>query len=185
MALNDNATLNISTGNFYTAAVATAAPTDPLAPAVAWSKIGHTSLDDIFSISSEGGDTTTLGTLQAKALRTSTSPRTETFTFNIAQFDVDSLKLYYGSNMVVEATGPATSYYGVPDSPTPTSTAFLAVFQDGATVLAFYAPRAEIIRAEDLALSDTSSLALLPIKVTPLNYSGATKKYYVKSVLAA
>lgn len=179
MALTDSATLNISTGHFYTATVATAVPTDPLVPGVGWTEIGHTSLDDIFNLASEGGDTTTLGTLQSKSLRTSTSPRTETFTFNLAQFDPASLKLYYGSNMVVESSGVADTYYGVPDAPTPTQVAFFACFIDGAATFSFYAPKAEVIRADDLSLSDTSSLALLPIKVTPLNHSGASKKYYV------
>lgn len=183
MALIDNATLNVSVGHFYTADIAEDAPADPTTPAVDWVEIGHTSLDDIFSIASEGGDSSTLGTLQAKSLRTSTSPRTETFTFNVAQWDVNSLKLYYGSNMVVESSGIANTYYGVPDAPTPTQKAFLAVFQDGGMTVAFYAPKAEIIRADDLSISDTSSLQLLPIKVTPLNHAGATKKYYIKVVL--
>lgn len=183
MALEDDAVLNISTGYFWRAPVGTAAPTDPLAPASPWVNMGHTSLDQIMSITSEGGDTTTLGTLQSKTLRTSTAARTENFNFNLAQFDEASLKLFFGSNATIQTSGHvAAGMLGVPDAPTPTSCAFLVVFVDGDAHMEFYAPKTEVIRAEDMNLADTTSLALLPIKVTPLNYLGASDKYYVSPI---
>ncbi len=179
MALVDSATLKIATGYFYKAPTGTAVPTDVRNPETDWINIGHTSLDDIFSQSSEGGDQTTLGTLQASSLRTSTSARTESFTFNVAQWDAESLKLYFGSNAEVAVDGPGASLVGVPDNPTPVEGAFLAVFLDGDENLVFYAPKSETSRADDFSISDTTSLQLLPIKVTPLNYNGSTNKYYV------
>lgn len=183
MALYDDTTLNIGTGHLWIAAVGTDAPTDFRDPTVGgtvtdWAEIGHTSIDDILSITSEGGDTTVLGTLQSPSLRTSTSARTESFTFNLAQWDEDSLKLYFGSNAAIATTGPGTGLLQVPSKPTPTSKAFLAVYQDGASDFVIYAPKAEILRADDMSLADTSSLATLPIKVTPLSVSGA-EPYYV------
>jgi hypothetical protein len=164
MSLNDNATLVIGSGNFFTAPVGTELPTDLLAPVSPWENVGHTSLEDIFGISSEGGDATTLGTLQNKSLRTKYSPRTETMAFTLQQFDTKGLKLFYGSNAPTLANG----LVGVPQNPEVTTCAFLAVFVDGDNHFAFYCPKAEIYRADDMSLSDTESLAGLPLGVKPL-----------------
>ena len=166
MALNDDATLVIGSGNYLIADVGTELPADLTAPGVDWDNVGHTSLEEIFSQASEGGEATVLGTLQKKSLRTTFSTRTESFTFTLQQFDTQALKLYYGGNSITTSDGLIAPH----GSPVPTEKAFLAVFIDGDNVFAFYAPRAEIYRAEDLAIEDTESLAGLPLSVTPLNY---------------
>ncbi|AWN07233.1 hypothetical protein SEA_RANA_15 [Streptomyces phage Rana] len=175
MALNDAATLVVGSGNYLTAPVGTAIPGDLLAPASPWEAVGHTSLEEIFSISSEGGEATVLGTLQNKNLRTKYSARTETMAFTLQQFDVDGLKLYYGSNAPVLADGTV----GVPSDPQPTVCAFLAIFVDGDNHFAFYAPKAEIYRADDLALSDTESLAGLPLGVKPMTHNTNSWTYAI------
>ena len=164
MAINDAATLVIGSGNYFTAPVDTPMPVDLTAVATPFENIGHTSLEDILGITSEGGDATTLGTLQNKSLRTKYSARQETFALTLQQFDTPGLKLYYGSNAPVLADGSI----GVPVDPEPTIAAFLAVFIDASNVFAFYAPKAEIFRGDDLSLSDTESLAGLPLSVKPL-----------------
>jgi hypothetical protein len=177
VALNDDATLVIGAGNFFTAAVNTAIPADLAAPGVAWENVGHTSLEDIFASESEGGEATTLGTLQNKTLRTKYSDRIESFTFTLQQWDEDSLKLYFGSNATI--IDGATDILAVPTSPEPTTAAFLAVFIDGSTKFGLYMPKAELFRGDDLSLSDTESLAGLPIKVKPVQYSSNTWTYGV------
>jgi hypothetical protein len=164
MALNDAATLVIGAGNYFTADPDTPLPTDLLNPGADWENVGHTSIDDIFSLSSDGGEATVLSTLQNKNLRTSYSVRTETMAFTVQQFDVDSLKLYYGSNAKVGASGELQ----VPVNPVPTTAAFLVVFVDGENHFAFYVPKSEIYRADDMAVKDTESLAGLPLGVTPM-----------------
>jgi hypothetical protein len=175
VALNDNATLVIGSGNYLTAPVGTDIPADLLVPTSPWSNVGHTSLEDIFSISSEGGEATVIGSLQNKSLRTKYSARTETMAFTLQQFDVAGLKLYYGSNAPVLTDGSV----GVPADPTPTSAAFLAVFIDGENVFAFYAPKAEIYRSDDLSFGDTESLAGLPIGVKPMTYGANSWTYAI------
>jgi hypothetical protein len=175
VALNDNATLVIGSGNYLTAPVGTDLPEDLLVPTSPWSSVGHTSLEDILSIASEGGEATTIGTLQNKSLRTKYSARTETMTFTLQQFDIPGLKLYYGSNAPVLPNGTV----GVPTEPTPTSAAFLAVFVDGENHFAFYAPKAEIYRADDVSFGDTESLAGLPIGVKPMAYGSNTYTYAI------
>lgn len=168
MPINDAAVLSPATAKFYTAVYSSgstvALPASLSAPGTGWVEVGHTSLDDIFSTSSDGGDATTLGTLQNKSLRTKYSARTETFQFNLQQFDAAGLKLFYGSNATV---GTAMEIQ-VPVNPTPTIATFLVVFSDGTNNFAFYAPKAEIYRADDLSISDTESLASLPIGVKPI-----------------
>ena len=180
MALNDAATLVIGSGNYLTAPVDTALPVDLLIPTAPWGAVGHTSLEDIFGITSEGGEATVIGTLQNKSLRTKYSARTETMGFTLQQFDVAGLKIYFGSNAPTLADGTI----GVPTDPIPTTCAFLGIFVDGDNVFAFYAPKAEIYRADDLELSDTESLAGLPLGVKPM-VSGSNTWTYAVTPLAA
>jgi hypothetical protein len=175
VALNDNATLVIGSGNYLTAPTGTVMPTDLLAPTSPWEAVGHTSLEEIFGITSEGGDATVIGTLQNKNLRTKYAARTETMTFTLQQFDTAGLKLYYGANAPVLSDGTV----GVPNEPEPTVCAFLAVFVDGGNHFAFYAPKAEIYRADDMSLSDTESLAGLPLGVKPMAYASNTWTYAI------
>ncbi|MEU9605458.1 hypothetical protein [Streptomyces sp. NPDC048057] len=175
MALNDNATLVIGSGNYLTAPVGTDIPTDLLVPVSPWETVGHTSLEEIFAIASEGGEATVIGSLQNKSLRTKYSTRTETMSFTLQQFDVKGLKLYYGANAPILADGSV----GVPADPVPTSAAFLAVFLDGENVFGFYAPKAEIYRSDDLSFGDTESLAGLPIGVKPMTYGANSWTYAI------
>jgi hypothetical protein len=173
---NDNATLVVGAGNFYTAPTGTAMPSSiAVAPSAPWDSVGHTSLEDIFSATSDGGEATTLGTLQAKALRTTYSPRTESFAITVMQFDRRRLRLYYGANAPLLPNGTL----GVPLSPEPTECAWLAIFADGSRNFGIYSPKTEIFRGDDLAVSDAESLAGLPLNVKPLVYSTNAWAYAV------
>lgn len=172
MALNSNAVLKVGTGAFYTAPVGTAKPARDqlLTPGEDWEHMGHTSLDDILSSSSEGGERNVLPSLQAPTgVRTTVSARTDTFTINLLQFDEQSLKLYYGQNAVIETDGSVQ----IPETPIPTEAAWLFVFRDGDRVGALYASRTNIIRADDFAISDTESLSRLALSVTPMVEDGS------------
>lgn len=165
MALDDTKVLKVGTGHFYTAPVGTAIPADLRNPGGSWTHMGHTSVQDILSASSEGGETTTLRSLQNKTLRQSVAARTEAFIMNLLQFDSAGLKLYYGSNAAV-----VSGRVRVPANPVPTEVAWLVVFYDGQSTAGMYAPKVSIIRSDDLAVADTENLAQLSLKVTPLNY---------------
>ncbi|MET8111181.1 hypothetical protein [Streptomyces prasinus] len=175
MALNDNATLVIGSGNYLTAPIGTDIPLDLLAPVSPWEPVGHTSLEDIFSITSEGGEATVIGSLQNKSLRTKYSARTETMALILQQFDKAGLKLYYGANAPELPNG----LIGVPADPVPTTCAFLAVFVDGENHFAFYAPKAEIYRSDDVSFGDTESLAGLPLGVKPMTHGANNWTYAI------
>lgn len=173
MALDEASVLKVGTGHFYTAPVGTALPADLRDVSAGgtvtdWEEMGHTSLEDILNSASEGGETTTLGSLQNPTMRQAVSARTETYTMNLLQFDTKSLQLYYGSNAVVDVDGNIQ----VPQDPVPSELAWLFVFYDGNTTGGIYAPKASIFRSDDLAISDTESLSQLPLSVTPLALSG-------------
>ncbi|MFF3017115.1 hypothetical protein [Streptomyces sp. NPDC057939] len=175
MALNDDATLVVGSGNYLIAPVGTAAPDNLLVPTSPWQNVGHTSLEDVFGITSEGGEATTIGTLQNKSLRTKYSARTETMTFTLQQFDTPALRLYFGANAPLLPDGSV----GVPADPKPTQSAFLAIFIDGENHFSFFAPKAEIYRADDMAIADTESLAGLPLGVKPMVHGNNAWTYAV------
>ncbi|MCJ0870257.1 hypothetical protein [Streptomyces sp. AP-93] len=175
MPINDSATLVVGTGNYLTAPVGTPMPDNLLVPTSPWSSVGHTSLEDLFGLTSEGGEATTIGTLQNKSLRTKYSQRTEQMTFTLQQFDAPALKLYFGANAPILLDGSV----GVPAEPVPTQAAFLAVFVDGENHFAFYAPKSEIYRADDMSIADTESLAGLPLGVKPMVHGSNSWTYAV------
>ena len=179
--LNDAAVAIISTAKFYVAAVNAAVPTNYLAPtAGTWTNFGHTSLENILALSSEGGDVTVLGTLQSPQFRTKVAPRTDSFGLVSNQFDEDHYKMYFGSNMVQDTT---TKLWSVPNAPTAVEKSFLAVFEAGDYAFAIHSKRAEFKRNEDLSLDSTDAIAGIPIQVTPLSYQGATSNWGLTELL--
>lgn len=178
MAYNDEAVIKISTAHFYMAPSGTAAPLDPLNPESPWEDIGHTTLENILSMTTEGGERTVLGSLQNRNLRSSHSARTVTFNFSIHQFDEAGIKLYLGANSVVDSEGRV----GPADTPTPTDTAFYVCIEDGDRYMDFYVPKSDIIGSEDLSLADTESLSSLPLSVTPLRHADHQSAWYVNPV---
>lgn len=176
MTRNDNATLSVGTGTFWLATTDTTYVAALTTPSTPWVEIGHTSVEDVFTVTSEGGEATTLSTLQANPLRTKYSARVETFGINLQQFDVESLKLFFGTNMTQLSS---SIWYSVPTTPTITTKAFLAIFVDGSNKFAFYAPKAEIFRGDDLDISDTESLASLPLTIKPVVSGSNTYAYAV------
>ena len=174
MAFSDSAVPIVATAKFYTAVTGTAVPTNYLSPAVAWDNFGHTSLDNIFALSSEGGDVTVLGTLQSPQFRTRVAPRTDSFALVSNQFDLDHYKMYFGSNATQDSTSKLVR---VPNAPTAVEKAFLAVFDAGDKAFAIYAERCEFKRNEDLSIDSTEAIAGIPIQVTPLTYNGSTSNW--------
>ena len=153
MAINDTSTLVVKTGRFYVNAGGTAAPTslDRASLLTAgWEELGHTSLDDILSWATEGGETTTLGSLQSPSLRQTTSARTESFTTTLLQWDAETLPFYFGGNM--ELISGSEIFMGVKSAPEPIRRSFLVVFEDGQNRFPVYAPAASIGRGDDLEI---------------------------------
>lgn len=176
MALNNEAVLKVGTGDFYTGEVGAELPADLLLPGAAFEHMGHTSIDDILNSASEGGESTTLGTLQNPNLRQSVASRTESYNINLHQFDPKAMKLYYGANSVVTPEG----HIRPAKSPVPTEASWLFVFRDGDRVGGIYAPKASFIRGDDFSISDTESLTRLNLRITPLVHD--TNEYAIEFI---
>lgn len=182
MALYDDVVLNISIGRFYLAPVGTAKPLVTALGSITtpWAEIGHTSVDNVLSSTSSGGDSTTLSTLQSKNLRSTTAPRTEAWNLTVEQFDEATLKLYFGANAITNE-----GWLDVPNAPTSTEQAFLAVLTDGGQHLGIWAPKVEIKRGDDWSFADSSSLSGLPITLTPLSFNGGDSDWSITPLVHA
>lgn len=174
MALNNDAVVKISTAHFYTSEVGIAVPTDGVATA-GFEEMGHTPLSDILSIAFEGGEVTTLGSLQNSALRTARTPRTATVNMSLLQWDTPGKKLWLGANALTDSAGRL----GPAASPSPTVKQVWIVVEDGDNFFDFVFPKAEILGTGDLSLADTESLAALPLAITPLQLNDNTAPFYI------
>lgn len=177
MALTDEATLVPAVGEYwfhYT--VNTAPPTDPENPAAdGYVDLGHTALEDPFTIASEGGEQTVLGTWRNRSLRTVYSPRTESVAFVLQQWEEENYRLYYGSNAALDVNG----YVMVPDNPVPTEGTLFTLIRDGDEVLPLWFPRVSIFRADDIT-ADPEAFMGLPVRATVLGRSGETGLYGIQ-----
>lgn len=174
MALNNDAVVKISTAHFYTAEVGTPVPSGGVVD-TPWEEMGHTPLTDILSIAFEGGEVTTLGSLQNPELRTARTPRTATVNMSLLQWDAPGKKLFLGANAMTDSEGRI----GPAANPTPTTTAVYILIEDGDNYMDIVFPKAEIIGTGDLSLADTESLAALPLAITPLRADSDTAPFYV------
>ncbi|PZG20598.1 hypothetical protein [Nonomuraea aridisoli] len=167
MALDDDAVLVPAIGHYWFApTVGVTRPANVLAPGDPFIDFGHTSLEDPFGLTSEGGEVTTLGTWQNQALRNVTSPRIRQVTFIAQQWDEQTYQAYFGANgSVVEG------YFQVPANPTELTGTMLVVVEDGAEQLAMYFQRVSIAQADDIEF-DAEALAGLPLRATILGVSG-------------
>lgn len=168
---DDKATVIVNTMHFYTAAADTAAPqmtqlasTASRAEALsAWTEIGHTSLESPFKLTSEGGEVTVKGSLQKKALRTTTSDKTFTIELDLEQFDAATIKRYLGANA---AAKNGLTY--AKSKPTAERAALLGIAEDDNGILVIHAGRVDIGANGDIDVSNVEDLAALPIKFTVL-----------------
>lgn len=180
MAIDNDAVLKISTADFYIAPVGSEVPSGGVIDTeldTDWENVGHTPLTDILSLTFEGGEVTTLGSLQNPELRTARTPRTATVNMSILQWDDAGKKLFLGSNAMTDGAGRV----GPNASPTPTEKAIYILIKDGDNYMDIVFPKAEIIGSGDLSLADTESLAALPLSITPLRADADSAPYYVGS----
>ncbi|MEO3851755.1 hypothetical protein ABGB09_29705 [Streptomyces sp. B8F3] len=172
MPLDDQAVLNPAVGHYYFApTTGQPIPDDPTAPADPWVDLGHTSLEDPFGITTEGGETETLGTWQNKNLRNVTSPRVETVTFALQQWDEQAYRAFFGVNGALADAG-GRNVFQVPAVPQELEGALFVLVKDGGRGLFFHFPRVSIARADDIEF-DPEALAGLPVRATILGLAGS------------
>ena len=163
MALNANAVLKPTRLDAYFGEVGLEKPADLKNPGASWEHVGHSTMEDILSQNTEGGESTQLGSIQNNALRTSVTAAVRSFTLNLMQWDAATLKLYYGKNTVVGDDGELQ----IPRQPQPSEGSLLIVIREGDNVAGFFSKKASAIGDGDFSISDTDSLATIPVKFTP------------------
>lgn len=167
---NDDYALIVGTARFYTAAVGTPVPDkaaltgNKKTALTGWEELGHTDIEKVFDVKSDGGETTVKGSLQSKALRTIVSPTTWSLTLDMIQFDKKTLKRYLGQN-AKEHNGLVYAQ----SNPQPEKCALLILAEDGANVLVVHGEKVEISKGGDFDIDDTEDFASIPLKFTFLD----------------
>lgn len=167
MALNDNAVVIPGTGRVYFAPPGTERPTDIDEPGYPWEDIGHTSSDNNFKITKDGGDSNILGTWQNPALRERRDPVTFALTFNLLQISNEVLSLYFGGGDVTEA-----GVFGVNTTPSAQERALFVVVVDGDVSVPLYAPKVSVASDDDVE-ADVEKFLEFPVRATILGVTGS------------
>jgi hypothetical protein len=174
--LPDNA-LNPATGYVYIAEVGTARPSitatfDPTDPASwdspvkdKWKPVGHTSLENGLEFTSDGDDPETLGTWQVPNLRSTNPKKTYSVTINLADFTVETYKLYYGGGATSTVNGVES--FIIPDTPRSQDRALLIVAVDGQYVVLQHFKRTSIVGSDSINY-DPAALTEMPVTATIL-----------------
>ncbi|MFI6319750.1 hypothetical protein ACIBG8_19605 [Nonomuraea sp. NPDC050556] len=127
-----------------------------------WASIGNTSLENGVGHETEGDDAEVLGTWQNPSLRTTNPPKVYTVTLALADFTIDTYKLYYGGGTVT-----ADGSFQIPSVPAASTKAMLIVAVDGDRHVVEYYERVSLIGAEGVTF-DPSALTEMPVKATIL-----------------
>lgn len=131
----------------------------------AWTEIGHTSKDSPLQVNRSGGDTTVLDTWQESGVEASTAATQFALAYTLLQYDVASMKLYYGSNATFGANGMVQTSK---QNPAATEHALLLQILNGNKAEWRHYPRVSTIAADGENF-DTTKLAGMPIKSTLLS----------------
>ncbi|WP_431911724.1 hypothetical protein [Nonomuraea jabiensis] len=127
-----------------------------------WESIGNTSLENGITHESEGDDPEVLGTWQNPSLRTTNPPKIYTVTLALADFTVETYKLYYGGGTVA-----ADGSFVIPSVPAASTKAMLIVAVDGDRHVVEYYERVSLIGAEGVTY-DPAALTEMPVRATIL-----------------
>ncbi|KDN83474.1 hypothetical protein [Kitasatospora cheerisanensis] len=165
MALDATTTIVPGTGYIYLGNADTAKPasiTDPLAPGAGWANLGHTSRDNMPSLTRDGSDPTTLGSWQNSKLRQTSPDITYGITFNSIQADKTALQLYFGAGPSAMQTDGSIR---IPATPVPQIKALLLILVDGSNFVPLWHPRVSLLGADAIKL-DAENWFELPLKGT-------------------
>lgn len=167
MALDDNAVIIPGQGHVYFAPVGTPQPTSLTDPGYPWTDIGHTSSDDNFKITKDGGDSNILGTWQNPALRERRDPVVYALIFNLLQISNDTLALYFGGG-----DDSVSGVFGVALNPRPQERAIFMRIVDGDVEVPLYVPKASVASDDDVE-ADVEKFLEFPVRCTILGVTGS------------
>ena len=179
MALTDSSVIIPGQGFIYLAETGTPAPTTPDEPETPWENMGHTSTDDNFTISRDGGDSEVLPTWQNPSFRERREPSVYIVQFTALQIDNTVLGLYFGGgDDSVEGEFSVTSATGA------TERAMYTRIIDGDNSVGLYIPKVSIT-SEDDAEADIEAFFGFPLKATVLQVTGSNLMTFFGANLGA
>lgn len=167
MAQNDGSVIIPGQGFMYLAPVGTPRPVAPTDPASPWENLGHTSTEDNFTISRDGGDSEVLRTWQNPNLRERREPTNFIFQWTSLQVDNTVLGMYFGGGDTAEA-----GVFAVTSSTGAVEKAFYTRIVDGDNEVGLYVPKVSIT-SEDDAEADIEYFLGFPLRATVLQVSGS------------
>lgn len=167
MALTDSSVIIPGQGFIYLADPGTSKPSNLKAPAAPWENMGHTSTDDNFTITRDGGDSEVLPTWQNPSFRERRDPTVYLVQFTALQIDNTVLGLYFGGG---DATG--SGVFAVTSAVGATEKAMYTRIVDGDNEVGLYIPKVSI-SSEDDAEADIEAFFGFPLKATVLQVTGS------------
>lgn len=167
MALDDNAVIIPGQGHVYFAPAGTPQPTDLTDPGYPWVDIGHTSSDNNFKITKDGGDSNILGTWQNPALRERRDPVVYALTFNLLQISNETLSLYFGGG-----DASVSGSFGVSLTPKPQERALFVRIVDGDVEVPLYIKKVSVASDDDVE-ADVEKFLEFPVRATVLGVTGS------------
>lgn len=166
MALDDNAVIIPGQGHVFFAPAGTPQPDDLDVPGYPWTDIGHTSSDNNFKITKDGGDSNILGTWQNPALRERRDPVVYALTFNLLQISNEVLSLYFGGG-----DASVSGSFGVSLTPKPQERALFVQIVDGDITVPLYVPKVSVASDDDVE-ADVEKFLEFPVRATILGVTG-------------
>lgn len=146
MTANVSTTIVPGHGTLFIAPVNTPLPAMPVLSAfgltvtpAGWENLGHTSKDNLFSFSVNGGDKTTLDSYLSDGIKVIYAAKQWTLGINSLQVDKNALDLAFNGSF-----DPATGGYIVPSSNDGLARALFLYLTDGTGSLGFYVPNTTI-----------------------------------------
>lgn len=153
-----------TTGTTFTAgstpAVTVSTTASGLGAWTPYTEIGHTSQDSPLQVNRSGGDVTTLDSWQQAGIASSTAATQYSLAFSLLQYDIASMKLYYGSNANFAVNGMLQTAQA---NPAATEQALVLQVLNGSKAQWRHYPRVSIIAADGENF-DTTKIAGMPVQ---------------------
>lgn len=174
--LNTGAIAQLGDAYFFRAAVSTALPAKTARAAytsfedfetAGWQSYGATKLDALATINREGTEPESVGVWQLPTYFTKPGTMIESIDFDLAEWTVDAVTRFLGSNADVDEDTVAGS-----TSPTGTREAFLMAIKVADGFFGIYVDEAEVLGRASIELGERGSIPTLPIRATAKSASG-------------
>jgi hypothetical protein len=145
-----------------------------------FTELGHTDAEDIIAFDQDGGDSEVFKSWQNAALRqVITDEAVDFFVIPALELSNTVLSLYYGGGDASTA-----NRFELPDTPAATEKAVCIVMVDGTVNVAFYVPKASILR-DDSPEFATDAFAKFPLRFTVLKATSDPRAVWIADRLGS